>query len=160
MVGKANDPQSILQDQLLSTLPASDLQVLARDFEWTDLRQGDVLNRSNVADEHAYFPVSWICSYIAVTDDGVRVETGLVGREGFVGASIVLQAGFDPNEVIVQAEGRAVRLSRSKLVNTCEALPAVRSVLLRFVHIMMIQSTQTAMPMRAAPSKSVWRGGY
>ncbi len=69
----------------------------------------------------------------------MQIETGLIGREGFVGIPIVLFVDSTPSQVVVQAAGRALRISRTKLLN------AMRSaMLLRLPHFN-VQISQTAL---------------
>lgn len=126
-------------------MPSTERDAFAVQFEAIDMHQRDILSRPNVLDEFAYFPLSGICSFITVTDDNVRVETGLVGSEGFVGSAIVLQADHDPHEVMVQADGRALRIPRAALSKIFETRPQARTVLLRSIYVMGVQSAQTAL---------------
>lgn len=144
MDGIVAESEDFLQNKLLSIMPDEAIQIFRSDWKWIQLRQGDRLSRPNVSQDFAYFPLSGICSYIAVSDDDVRVEAGLIGNEGFVGSAIVLQAQSDPNEVTVQANGTALRLSQTTFSAVCEEIPETQIILLQFTHILMIQSTQTA----------------
>jgi CRP-like cAMP-binding protein len=88
--------------------------------------------------------VSGICSIIAQNEQGVQIETGLIGREGFVGTSLVLFVDSAPSRVIVQAGGRAARISRISLQKAIEKSPSLLKTLLRFAHIFHVQVSQTA----------------
>ena len=103
-----------------------------------------VLQEPNKQVEYAYFPTSGICSVIAGNVEGVQAETGLIGREGFVGLSIVLLADQAPSKVIVQAAGRALRIKRSRLLKAIGESPSLQAALLRFVHTFNVQVSQTA----------------
>jgi CRP-like cAMP-binding protein len=106
---------------------------------------GDVLHEAHKQVEYAYFPTSGICSVIAEGADGVQIETGLIGREGFVGISIILFVDSAPSQVMVQAEGRALRISRAKLLNAIRKSPSLSATLLRFAHTFTVQIAQTAL---------------
>lgn len=95
--------------------------------------------------DFAYFPTSGICSVIAQNAEGVQIETGLIGREGFVGIPIVLYVDSTPSQVVVQAEGRALRISRAKLLNSIRKSPSLSATLLRFAHTFNVQISQTAL---------------
>ena len=140
-----NEPESLVQNTLLRALEKADFELLKPKLEWTDLAIGDVLHESRKPVEYAYFPISGICSVIAESAQGVQIETGLIGREGFVGISIVLFADSTPSQVIVQAEGRALRISRNKLLNAIRKSPSLSATLLRFAHTFNVQVSQTAL---------------
>ncbi len=94
--------------------------------------------------EYAYFPTSGICSVIAENTKGVQIETGLIGREGFVGIPIVLFAESAPSQVIVQASGRALRISSRQASQGNQESPSLLKVLLQFAHTFAVQVSQTA----------------
>ncbi len=104
----------------------------------------EVLQEPNKKVDYAYFPTSGICSVIAENMEGVQAETGLIGREGFVGISIVLFADSSPSRIIVQAAGRALRISRANLLVALAKARHFQATLLRFAHTFNVQVSQTA----------------
>jgi CRP-like cAMP-binding protein len=137
-------PDLFDENTLLGALPKSDLDLLRSKLELKDFIMGEVLQEPNKQVDYAYFPLSGICSVIAENLEGVQAETGLIGREGFVGVPIVLFAGSSPSQVMVQAEGRALRLSRTKLLSAIGKSPSLQATLLRFAHTFNVQVSQTA----------------
>ena len=129
---------------LLAKLPKVDFELLKPKLERKDLVMEEVLQEPNKPAEYAYFPTSGICSVIAGNVEGIQAETGLIGREGFVGLPIVLFADQAPSKVIVQAVGRALRISRSKLRKAISERPSLHAPLLRFAHTFNVQVSQTA----------------
>lgn len=136
--------ESFGANNLLGALPKSDFDLLSSKFELKDLVMEAVLQEPNKQLEYAYFPTSGICSVIAGNVEGVQAETGLIGREGFVGLSIVLLADQAPAKVIVQAAGKALRIKRSRLLKAISESPSLQAALLRFVHTFNVQVSQTA----------------
>jgi CRP-like cAMP-binding protein len=136
---------SAIQNQLLAAIPKSDLKALLQYFEPMDLVLQDSLGEPEEPIEHAYFPIEGICSIIAVNQRGARIEAGLIGKEGFVGAAIILSVDHAPFQVIVQAPGRALRISRANLLQASQRHPAFTTVLSRFIHVFSIQTAQTAL---------------
>lgn len=136
---------SSVQNLLLTALPPLEFNVLQPHLEWVDLRLRVSLSGPNEPIKHAYFPTEGICSIIAVNPAGVRIETGIIGKEGFVGSPIILLVDHAPYEVIVQAEGRALRISRRNLLLSVEKCPAFNALLLRFIHNFMVQTAHSAL---------------
>jgi CRP-like cAMP-binding protein len=139
------NPEPFIQNTLLGALKKSDFELLKPKLEWADLKMGEVLYEAHKRIEYAYFPTSGICSVIAENVEGVQIETGLIGREGFVGIAIVLHADSAPSQVVVQSEGRALRVSRTKLLNAVRESPSLSATLLRFAHTFTVQIAQTAL---------------
>ena len=137
-------PQSSIENRLLALLPKADFALLAPKLQWVDLKVRDSLYGLNQEIGYAYFPTAGICSVIAENAAGVRSETGVVGKEGFIGIAIVLFAGSAPSHVIVQMEGRALRIKRSHLQKAMIQRPALLAMLLRFTHVFSVQTAQTA----------------
>ena len=140
-----DDSKTIVQNTLLAALAKSDFELLKSKLEWADLNMGEVLYEAHKPVEYAYFPMSGICSVIAQNAEGVQIETGLIGREGFVGIPIVVFAESAPSQVLVQASGRALRITRAKLLNAIQESPALHKMLLRFSHTFSVQIAQTAL---------------
>jgi CRP-like cAMP-binding protein len=134
----------LVQNTLLASLSKADLAILASKLEWADLCMGELLYEAYKPVEHVYFPISGICSVIAQNDEGVRTETGLIGKEGFVGVPIVLFVVSAPSEVMVQASGRALRISSNKILKAIQESPSLLKTLLKFAHTFSVQVSQTA----------------
>jgi CRP-like cAMP-binding protein len=137
--------ESFTQNYLLAALTKDDLQLLAPSLEWVDLFQGKILSEAGQKLDYAYFPTSGICSIIAQNHEGIQIETGIVGREGFVGIAIVHFAVSTPSQVIVQAEGRALRISSADLLNAIGKSQTLLARLLQYAHTFNVQVAQTAL---------------
>ena len=137
-------PQSSIENRLLASLPKADFALLGPKLQWVDFKVRDVVYGPNQKVEHAYFPTAGICSVIAENAKGVRCETGVIGNEGFIGNAIVLFADSAPSRVIVQAEGRALRIKKNDLRNAMTGSSILLATLLRFIHVFMVQISQTA----------------
>ena len=111
----ANQFKPQIENRLLATLPEADFQQLQPKLQWLELNVRDTLHKPHEIIEYAYFPTAGVCSIIGETDAGVRSEVGIIGREGFIGSSIVLFAESAPFEVVVQIEGRALRMRKEDL---------------------------------------------
>jgi CRP-like cAMP-binding protein len=131
------------ENRLLATLPEVDFQRLQPKLEWLELNIRDVLHKPDQVAEYAYFPTAGVCSIIGKTNTGVRSEVGIIGREGFVGSPIVLFAESAPFEVVVQIEGRALRIRKEDLQEAMNKSPALVAALLRFIHVFGVQAIQT-----------------
>ena len=137
-------PISLVANTLLHELSPADAQALMLMMDFVDLKLGDKLCAANEPVDFAYFPLSGICSVIAENGGG-RIETGVIGREGFIGIPIVMLIESATSEVIVQSEGRALRISRQKLLQEMKKCPSLNKLLLHFAHVFSVQVAQTAL---------------
>jgi len=137
--------QLSVQNILLTSLPPPEFTALQPELEWVDLKLRGILVEANRPLEHAYFLTEGICSIIAVNPGGVRIEAGLIGREGFIGAPLVLLVETSPYQIMVQSEGRALRVTRSAFLAAVAKSPGLNSLLLRFIHIFTLQTAHTAL---------------
>jgi CRP-like cAMP-binding protein len=136
--------QAAVGNGLLSRVSPTEFKALIPHLEWVDLKVREIIYGPNKTVDYAYFPVSGICSVIALTAEKVKAETGIIGREGFVGHSIVLYADSSPFETLVQLEGRALRISEANLQKAMTSHHGLLTTLLRFIHVFGIQTAQTA----------------
>jgi CRP-like cAMP-binding protein len=135
---------SSIENKILSGLTEADFLLLQPHLEWTELELRQNLHLPNKPMPYAYFPTSGICSVIAETAGKVKSETGIIGREGFLGSSIVLYAGSSPLHALVQLPGRALRIKAKDLQQAMTKSPTLLAALLRFIHVFIIQTSQTS----------------
>jgi CRP-like cAMP-binding protein len=83
----------------LADLPASTSAALARNLRQVRLDYGFTIYEANTPINEIYFPQSGIISLTVIMQDGDRVHTSLIGREGGVG----LQRGFGAQNSLTQA---------------------------------------------------------
>jgi CRP-like cAMP-binding protein len=136
------DPLDFAGNQLLDAMPMAELEALAPSLDWVEFAMRDVISEPDKPMNFAYFPFEGVFSTISMVEVEDQVEMGLIGREGFLGASILLGAEHDPFRVIAQAPGRALRLPAARLIEASLG-PDVRTVLLRFIHTFMVQAAST-----------------
>jgi CRP-like cAMP-binding protein len=136
--------QSTLRNRLLKALSADDFARLQPHLEpiQTQLRQ--VLIAPHVPVTHVCFMESGFTS-IVMQDAGHKVEVGLVGWEGLVGAApVLLGSTSTPHEHFIQNAGAALRIDTQALLSVVGASPSLHSLLLRYVQTELIQARQTA----------------
>ena len=91
-----------------------------------------------------YFMETGIASVVAVQPDDTKVEVGLIGREGMSGLAVVLGANQSPNSTYIQVAGEGQRMPAKELRKAMDASETLRSLLLKFAQVFMVQTTQTA----------------
>jgi CRP-like cAMP-binding protein len=130
---------------MLRSLPQDDLQALAEHLERVEFAQHDVLFRPNEPIETVVFPESGIYSLVIQSSDGRKLEAGLFGRDGL--SDGWCGAGIDsvPLECFVQVAGSGLRMKSAELGALAQERPAISQMLCRWVHLLGLQTAQTAL---------------
>jgi CRP-like cAMP-binding protein len=136
--------QSFVRNCLLSAIPPDGYRLLQPHLQSMTFDRGMTLIAPMQPIEHVHFLDSGIGSIISGASD-LRVETGLFGRDGMSGTVALLGAPRDRAETIVQVAGEGYRLAMAVLTDACEHAPAMRSLLLRYVHVLAVQTSYTAL---------------
>jgi CRP-like cAMP-binding protein len=135
----------VLRNELLAGLPAEEVERLRPHLRHVSLVMGQVLQEADAPVEYVFFPQEGLVSVIADTCDNGAVEAGLTGREGMLGASVLLAPEAPAAQrAIVQAPGHAVRMAAPALREAVEHCPVLRDRCLRHVQVMLVQAAQGA----------------
>ena len=129
---------------LLAALPAADYGRLAQQLERLPLRLGEMLYEPGERQRYAYFPTTSVISLHYVMECGASAETAAVGNEGVVGVSLFMGGETTPSSAVVQIAGEADRLEASVLKQEFIAAGAMQPLLLRYMQLLIAQTTQTA----------------
>jgi CRP-like cAMP-binding protein len=132
------------ENQLFALVPQKSrerLQALARPVR---LVAGQPLAHMDAPIERVYFLRSGVVSLIVLMQDGRSTEVAAAGHDGMIGAPVVLGEQVCPYTAIVQVEGEAFELAADDLRQVVREDPAVQDVLLRYVGVLLVQTTRTA----------------
>ena len=132
------------QNLLLRALPRRDFERLRPFLETVPLVPRRVIQHSKFPVEHLYFIEEGLVSVLATADERDAVEVWLIGREGVVGGPAVLGVNSSPLRHIVRVGGRALRIGVDDLNALTTEMPLLRTVLLNYVHVALMQSSQSA----------------
>lgn len=99
------------------------------------LAPGDWLSGSRAINQRLFFPDKSCVSLLTQMDAHAALEVGMVGREGYVGAHLVLDSGAPPVHALVQSEGRAWSLAARQLPEAFNASPTLHGLLHRFLSV-------------------------
>ena len=105
---------------------------------------GKVLYETGEQRRYIYFPSTSIVSLLCVTTDGASTEVAVVGREGFLGVSLLTDGKSMPNSAVVHSAGLGYRLSYRALREEFDRDGTLTRLLLRFTQALITQMMQTA----------------
>lgn len=132
-------------NRILDLLSVGDSGILGKVFEDVALEPRQILESALTPIPHVYFPTSGLASIVGATQPRHRIEVGMVGYEGMTGLAVVLGDDRSANETIVQSPGRALRIYSGSLRQALSTSPTLMAALLRYVHVFMTQTSQTAL---------------
>jgi CRP-like cAMP-binding protein len=144
---------------LIERLPDADRLRLLAACERVQLVPGDVLCEAGEAVGHAYFPIDGFISLLTRIENHPSLEVGMAGREGMLGATLVLGVAVAPVQALVQGPGSAWRIAAAALQEELKFSAALRCRLLRYVYVLMEQMGTSAACLRfhlIAPRLARW----
>jgi len=137
-------PNDRIANEILAWLPAEEFNRLLPCFRRVRLQTGETICMPNRAVTVVYFPKSGMISMVATMRDGATVEVGIVGREGFVSAAVLLGVPSIPVGAVVQIEGDAFAIEPSLLRKMLCQSPRFESMLRHFANAYWNQVAQVA----------------
>ncbi len=133
------------RNAILAALPHDVGEALRADLTLVPLAMRQMLHERGTTITEVFFMVNGVASLTAETSDNGQVEVGLTGREGFVGASVVLNRNaVAVHQAFVQVEGSAYRMSSAALRIAVERSDVFRDGCLRYVETLMVLASQSA----------------
>jgi len=145
----ADFPHTRNINRILAALPSKEYELVVPHLEKVSLKRGQILQMPEQRIDFLYFPTTCMISLLAALEGGETVETGMVGGEGIVGISIVLRVETSANEALVQADGEAYRVKAGALAPLIKNGGVLHDSLLRYIHAIFAQTSQTAACNRA-----------
>ena len=137
-------PTRALVNRLLSSLPEEEQGQLARLGEIIKVEVGDVLYEPGQTVRHVYFPLDCLLSLLAVAEGRMTLEVGSVGREGMIGAPVVLGHELAQVRAVVQRAGRAVRIDAGEFRLAYARMEPLQRLLHRYTDTLLAQAIQIA----------------
>jgi len=137
-------------NRLLNFLSPEDRKLLTPDLEQVDLETRHVLEQANQPIEHIYFLEDGIASMVGDSKTFGQIEIGIIGKEGVTGLYMILGSDQSPYETFMQVAGGGLRIETDKLRSAMDKSRTLHQLLLRYVQVFMIQTSQTAVANAAA----------
>jgi CRP-like cAMP-binding protein len=135
---------NVTGNRLLAGLCVGDRALLEPALEPVLLEMRQVLEMPGELISHVHFVETGLVSMIGVNRADRRIEVGMVGYEGVTGMGAVLGVDRATNEALVQSSGTALRLPTNALHEIMSKSPVFSALLLRYVHVFLMQANHTA----------------
>lgn len=131
-------------NKILAALPYEEFRRLESNLSEVSFTLGTIVYTPEQPIKDIYFVNRGIISWLTALADGNTVEAGVIGPEGVAGIEVVLGATSTPNQGLAQSPVEALRIGAADLVTEFRRGGMLHDLLLRFLHTMYIQVTQTA----------------
>jgi CRP-like cAMP-binding protein len=132
-------------NRLLNFLSPDDRKLLIPDLKQIELETRHTLEKANQPIEHVYFLEDGIASVVGDSKIFGQIEIGIIGKEGVTGLYVILGGDQSPYETFMQVAGSALRIDAQKLRAAMDKSRTLHRLLLRYVQVFMIQTSQTAL---------------
>ena len=129
---------------LLLSIPEEEYNLLRPHLGFINLPHHLSLQEPGEKIEHGYFPEEGMVSVVITTSDGRSVEVGIVGKEGFVGTTLVVGLNWSPYRAIVQIKGNGLSVRAKALEEILNSAPVLRFMLNRYAQMQGLLVAQVA----------------
>jgi CRP-like cAMP-binding protein len=125
-------------------LSAKAMAALTPHLKKMHLVQGYLLHEEGKPIEFIYFPINGMVSMLAVLKTGEAIETGVIGREGIVGAYAGVYGWRSFGQAIMQIEGDALRIGVREFEKAYKANDEIRHLINGYQSMVYFQAQQSA----------------
>lgn len=129
---------------MIELLPSNSRSRLLAICEPVDLAMGEVLGEVGMPTRYVYFPTIGFVSLVTAIKGRPTLEVGMVGREGMLGAELVLGVEAAPLHAVVQGAGAAWRIGAVEFSRELVRSAALQRGLNRYVYVAMMQFAAAA----------------
>lgn len=136
------------QNHLIEQLPPADRMRLLAECQPVELHLGQVLCERGDVLTHVYFPVDSFISLVMQMDEHPSLEVGMVGREGLMGATLMLGVATALQRGLVQGPGVAWRLEVVAFRRELALSMPLQQLVKRFLFVRMAQMARSAACLR------------
>lgn len=120
----AQPNQHDIRNRLLTVLSEDAFSLVRPNLEPVTLSVQEPLNLPNEPTPFVYFLDEGLGSIMLGPKRTTGVEVGMVGREGFIGTGVVLEAEQSPHNSFIQMPAKGWRIASEALVAAMDAVPS------------------------------------
>jgi CRP-like cAMP-binding protein len=129
---------------LLNSLSSTALEQISGKLEHIEHPRKAMIAEKDQPFNYAYFPDEGMVSIVLVTPEGIPIEVGTVGKEGFVGIPILLGADISDRKLYSQVPGHGWSMDTGDFRKAVNEIGELRNLCQLFTLTMINQISQTA----------------
>lgn len=130
------------QNQLLQQLSDDEQQAIKRHCKIIDMQFGQVLCEEGEHCGFVYFPLSGFISVLTSMQPNQRLEVGLIGNEGMLGALCCMGITVSPVQAVVQGNGSALQIESQVFASELQHCPKLQQLLQQYLAFYVVQLTR------------------
>ena len=131
-------------NHLLNLLADNSRKSFIQHCNVVELEMGDVLSYPGESIDYIYFPIEGIISWEKQITDSPYLVITLIGNEGMLTTSVILDVKISPCRAVVQKKGLAYRMPVNVFLRQIGQIPALDLILKHYAFITHSQVLQTA----------------
>ena len=139
---------AIVRNHLIELLPRKDRLSLLALCKPVELVLAAEVCELGKPTRHVYFPTESFISLVSQIDGSPKLEVGMVGREGMLGAQLALGVKSAPLHAVVQGAGASLRVTAAAFRIELARSVALQRVLNRYLYVLMAQLAGSAACLR------------
>lgn len=132
------------ENRLLAALPERERARLIPQLEILTLFAKETVYETGEEMNYVYFPLDCIVVLISSVESKATVEVGLIGKEGLVGAQILMGARHSTSQALILTEGKALRLPAASVRKEAKRSSRMRELMLTYANALLAQSARLA----------------
>ena len=134
----------LLTNKLLSSLQGAEFTELLPYLEPVSFRTGQYICEQGQEMHHIYFPETVVISQLCYLDDGSSTGVAIIGRDGLLGLSAILQNSHAHHWAIATIGGSALRIRADQVRREFTKGGPVQRSILNYAHTRLQQVSQRA----------------
>lgn len=133
-----------IENRLLASLPLRESNRILAACESIELSFSETLANPGERVRHVYFPTQSFISMMTPMKGRHNLEVGLIGNEGMLGASLLLDVRTSPLHALVQGAGASLRLGAPTFLKVLQKSPVLERRIKHYLYVLMRQLAQAA----------------
>jgi CRP-like cAMP-binding protein len=132
----SHDPKA---NRLLAAFAPADYDALMADAKVVSLKFHKPLHQQDAAVDAVYFPLTAMVSLLVTSNGKPQMEMAMIGNEGVVGASEILQLQGSMGLSLIQIGGTAVRVKAISFQKLIDSRPLMQKLVNQHLYALMRQ---------------------
>ena len=133
-----------IANRIIASLPQIEFGLLRPLLTHVRFLPGSYLHEAGGPPQFVYFPNTGLVSFIVAMKDGKKVEVGLTGNEGLVGAEAIFELDRSPHSAVLFNGGEGFRIQLDELRPLLAAIPHFQFIVGQQTAAQALQAEQLA----------------
>jgi len=131
-------------NRLFDALPRQARERAIANCALIELASGAVLSEPGVPANHVYFPLTAFFSLVTNVEPHKSFAMALIGHEGMLGATLLLDIDDAPLRGVVLGSGSALRMSTAQFRREIEERGALSQLVKRYLYVLLLEFAQSS----------------